>query len=969
MLKNGFVIPRRWALLTLLTLLVCGSPGRAQSFRQQLDSLQALQDNISYPAAMTRAADSVRRQLEQLRRTSGEQAPATIAALEKLSDLYQVMYQKKDAEPLLRQLVTYRQSHPGPQSRAYARALRSLSLVLVYTEHFAEAQQLNQQALTLLKQQVGERDAEYRRALGEEAFIWMQQGLDRDPSNFHSQVNRAPGRSGSGPYVDYVEMLDFLADWYNKSDWLEHIDSLNTRLLPILRKQVGERHPRYVAVLERMGDVQRDLRQYAAAEKLYRQVIEQRKRLVGPRHPDYGRVLYSLGFVCEATKRYAEAAPLYQEAVDILNGKVKGFDESYYCTFKMYALVAVYRYLGRTADALRAQQLVLSGWEAQLAQDPANSELSNQKEAARSTLYTLLASLPPADPALAATGIYYDRLLTSRGRQMAAAVDLRRLAAGSTDTAIAQRYIRWQRARQQVAWASTFTTWQQRQRGLHLERSIKKASLLENELRAQLTANSRAAAPPLSWRQVQQQLRPGEVALELVRFNWNVLPKPDTMTFRQFNRYVYAEDNMQITGPAAYVAYLVSPTSRVPELVVLRNGDALENEYRNAYRRYARTPGLQHRGAVAVTDSSASPIDAPALYTALWQPIARAMPAGTHTVFYSPDGVYHEVNPATLLNPTTGKPLLTELDVRLVGSTRELLHRATLEAPTLVPAGSSAAVLVGGPVYRSEDKRWVYRGGWELYAASTAGYRSAGENFRSTLHIPKLPGTSEEVDEINALLTKAGWSNTRYTGEAATEEQVRTVRRPRVLHIATHGFVLPYEESVRSMEEAVKAAEEIRVDTSLDIEDKATDLAPNIAKLEDPLLRAGLLLTGAENFRSLEIKPDGEDEILTAYDASLLDLRGTELVVLSACETGLGEMVPDEGLFGLRQGFAMAGARSVMVSLWHVDDAVTRELMAAFYRNWLGGQPKRAALRAAQQSISRNYPAPYYWGAFVLFGE
>jgi len=197
------------------------------------------------------------------------------------------------------------------------------------------------------------------------------------------------------------------------------------------------------------------------------------------------------------------------------------------------------------------------------------------------------------------------------------------------------------------------------------------------------------------------------------------------------------------------------------------------------------------------------------------------------------------------------------------------------------------------------------------------------------------------VKSIAKKLTGKNWQTSVFSGASASEDTLKQVKSPKVLHIATHGYFLNPEAK------------------------------PNAAPFagsrtgKNPALRSMLFFAGAED--AIAGKNTGRnDGILTAFEAAVLHLDGTELVVLSACNTGLGKIQNGEGVYGLQRAFRIAGARSLIMSLWEVEDAATALLMNAFYENWTSGMPKPEAFRKAQLTLKKKYPQPFYWGSFIL---
>ena len=259
-----------------------------------------------------------------------------------------------------------------------------------------------------------------------------------------------------------------------------------------------------------------------------------------------------------------------------------------------------------------------------------------------------------------------------------------------------------------------------------------------------------------------------------------------------------------------------------------------------------------------------------------------------------------------------GDFLLNQYDIVLLGNSRDLIGKGKQSNN----AAGKKATLIGFPDYGSAK-------------------------------IPQLPATKIEVVGINKVLKSSGYTVSELTQGDATEANLKSSQKNSILHIATHGYFLKDVEKV-SWPIGVHA-------------DYAKD---------NVLLRSGLMLTGAsEADKIIPSLDNNSNGIITSYEAMNLDLKGTNLVVLSACETALGEVRAGEGVYGLQRAFLVAGAQALIMSLWKVDDAATQQLMNNFYTNWVKSGDKQKAFKQAQQQLMTKYKEPFYWGAFVMMED
>ena len=316
-------------------------------------------------------------------------------------------------------------------------------------------------------------------------------------------------------------------------------------------------------------------------------------------------------------------------------------------------------------------------------------------------------------------------------------------------------------------------------------------------------------------------------------------------------------------------------------------------------------------------------------YDLVWSKITKYIRTGD-TIYFSAAGILHQLALESL--PIKRDiPISSKYTMIRLSSTRELIVSQSDKS-------SVSASLFGGIKYDT--------GIDELSMLSKTTTTRSRANY--------LPSSKQEVDEIYAILKPL--SAIKHSADSANEESFKALSgaHRNIIHVATHGFY--WQDTLARRERYFKQ----RL-VSMNLSFRSEEI--------DPMDRCGLLFSGANTALSghSDRLPEGvEDGILTAKEISTMDLRDADLVVLSACETGLGD-ISGEGVFGLQRAFKMAGVRSILMALWKVDDKATQILMTSFYRLYAEGKTKREALRLAQQEVRKSgYTDPYYWAGFVL---
>ena len=405
----------------------------------------------------------------------------------------------------------------------------------------------------------------------------------------------------------------------------------------------------------------------------------------------------------------------------------------------------------------------------------------------------------------------------------------------------------------------------------------------------------------IRWQNVQSSLADCDIAIEFYN-----IPKSEHKGF------------VSSTAPPRLCAVILKKGYKSPHIVPLDNLDRIKD----------------------VEQSELYETDL--LYHLVWKPLERELD-GVKNIFFAPDQDLYKVGIEYALMPN-GNHIDDIYNIYRVSSTRVLAENKNQQ-------NNHSAVLFGGLRYSIEADDLIEESRQSEHHTRKANRSSGIEELR--YGVKYLAGTKDEVESIAKQIKNVkGMECQTLSGVAGTEEAFRSLENKtiNIIHLATHGFYWTEEEAEqRSMATFISKSSY----NDQNYEDQA-------------LIRSGLLFSGANvSLSGTELPDDVEDGVLTALELSEMNLGQIDLVVLSACQTALGE-ISGEGVFGLQRGFKLAGANSLLMSLWKVDDEATKILMVEFYKNLLEGKNKREALHIAQQTLRNTHPEPEYWAGFIL---
>ncbi len=728
-------------------------------------------------------------------------------------------------------------------------------------------------------------------------------------------------------HPDYAKSLRHLSIYYDKlGDYSKGIE-YGMKAMEILNENIDENTLEYAQSLRDFAHYYAWLDNYDKAVEMATQAQETIRDEIGENTIEYAYALISLAYCHSYHDDYHKAAEFNSKALQILR-KVIGDKNPYYALCLGNLSYDCY-YLGDLKKTLLYFREIVSILQSNTCQQFTGLTASQRTISWGNNSYiftNVYPSLIHQFHATTAPDLYDKSALFAKGLLLSTEIEMNRLIQESGDKEAMRMFdeLQLNRLQLQKLYETPIAERHVSTDSLALlvdrqEKALVKRSAVYGDFTRKLRT---------TWQDVQQALQPNEIAIEFLSFN------------------VYGTDSTIVA------ALTLRKDDKEPKFIPLFEQQQLQA---------VSDPFYYH---------------CPELTALVWQPLQQEL-QGVKRIYFSPAGVLHNIG-------IEYAPGMENYEMYRLSTTREIITQsrthlgppeervsATTPNPSFPKEGSEvtlAAALFGGIDYNASlggDSPSLGGGQGEVSVALHRSFIDSLDIRGAKVKIQELPGTRTEVEEIKRSFDNKHRPSTLHMGAEATETAVKVLSgtKPNILHIATHGFYFTENQTMRSRERI----------PFFGMADNSPSLGggQGVVSSEDKALtRSGLLMAGVNVLKDQDLPMEADDGILTAQEISRLDLRGLDLVVLSACKTGNGDINQGEGVFGLQRGFKKAGAQTLVMSLWEVADDATQILMTCFYNNLLAGLSKRSAFREAQQYLRTCnggiYDHPQFWAAFVL---
>ena len=847
------------------------------------------------------------------KQTLEENHPGYATSLSNLASYYCDLGEYNKAIEIGTMAMNLRKHTLGEKHLDYALSLSNLAGYYSNLGEYNKAVELGTQALNIRKQALGEKHPDYASSLNNLANYYYSLGDYNKAVELGTQALNIRKQTLGEKHPDYASSLGCLANYYSRLGNYNKAIELGRQALNIRKQTLGEKHPNYASSLGCLADYYSRLGNYNKAIELGRQALNIRKQTLGEKHPNYATSLNNLANYYSGLGDYNKAVELGTMAMNIYKETLGEKHPDYASSLSN---LASYNY--QCHNYQEAYRLLSKSIRIQK-----HIVLSMFKEATSRTRQTFWnKNNAEFDFFLSFCLKAHDQERNGELYDYSALFTKGLLLNAETNA----RDVIFESG--DTALVKQFDALQSVRIMLNkqYEKSIAERTLncdsLENVaelMERELIKSSKAYGDftrslTITWKDVQNELADGDVTIEFVSS-----PFPDN-------------DNDSVM----YIALALKKGYPEPKLIPLFEEKTLKEL------------------------SNDNPNDAQQLFHLVWSPLLSEL-EGTRNVYFSPSGALYNIGIENL-PISTEERMSDRFNMYRLSSTRLLaLHpHSTSERKT---------ALFGGLDYEMSPQDVASNNLKNAYHSEfIAQNRDASADFMERGGFGALPFSLKEVKSASKLLEANGYECHLFEGKDGTEEAFKSLsgKKVKVVHLSTHGAFVPKKEAKNTKQK--NNFRFIQFD----------DAAPQAQEEDQSLTRSFLVMAGGNMLKNYDSIPEGiDDGILTAQEIAHTDLRGCDLVVLSACETALGD-ITNEGVMGLQRGFKKAGANTILMSLWKVDDQASSLLLTKFYENLLSKKmPKIDALKKAQDYV-RNYEIevegkkekifsdPKFWTSFIL---
>ena len=858
----------------------------------------------------------------------GEDHPYVISALINLAKLYKNAFLKfEEAEHIYKRIYESRKKAFGDMHPSIPSILHNLAGVYLEMGRYDEAGELFRKGIEITKNTLGKEHpslavyldsyATFNQFIGryEEAERLFKQALQIAEKNSHyTNINNLdalrPERIFSNLGVIYRRMGKY-----------DEAEIFYKKAIHGIKETFGDSYPMMTVPLQGLAVIYYEKGMIDEAENLFKKIFEIRKEKFGENHINTLSALNNLGFLSMKKGEYFESEKIFQSYYNYLKNKFG--ENSPYVSNHAIDLAVLYTLTGKTVDAhklINNAISIRSFLKEKVFLLSSEKDKINYIDKIRSNIFFYITHttkyMQSDGSAIADT---FNAWLKWKGSVLEAQNRYSNAVYFSKNPEINEKFEKFKNTSIRLARLHLSTQYISSE---DYKSQITKLEKEKEDLEIELSKLSK---------EFSLEKLMGEVATDKIA---NLIPKGSTyIDFAKINVYDFQNQKF---GDDKYFAFLLIPAEKpiikLIEIGSVKDIDAAINSYQQEIKFSLAVGQIPNEKMLKQIGTK--------LYESIIKPIEPYI-KDKKEIIVSPDGNISLIPFEVFVTPE-GKYLIEDYNINYVTTGKDILRfndNAESKKTTVVMADPDYDMGIG------EKEKII-----EKLTTQLAMLRGDVSRDIRNLHFYRLSDTKEEAQNIEKIFKKdLNLPVKTFLDKEAIEEILLNLESPKILHIATHGFFLKNEKI------------EFKNDTPL-LDEKFNR---DIVIVENPALRSGIVLAGANT----SIKSGKDDGIVTSEKLVGLNLRGTDLVVLSACNTGVGDIEAGEGIFGLERAFILSGAKTLVVSLWSVPSKETTEMMSDFYKLLSEGKTKGNALKEAKLEMLKKKSNPFYWGAFVMIGK